>query len=175
MMRDRHDRTMTTSTTPKHPSAPDTPMPRRSGPETALRAVLTTNAATSGASGAVAMVLAGPVDSMLGTEATVWVRLVGAGLVAFAAVVLLIAHGPAGRLERVTPAVSAGDAAWVIGSIVTIALGWYSTGGAAVMAMVAAMVGTFGIAQAVLVHRLRSHDRVADRGVLAEHIDPAIF
>jgi uncharacterized membrane protein YbjE (DUF340 family) len=56
------------------------------------------------------------------------------------------------------PSISAGDAAWVFGTIVTVTLGWYSTSGVVVMGLVGTMVATFGTMQAILVRRLRSDD-----------------
>ena len=54
--------------------------------------------------------------------------------------------------------VSAGDAAWVVGTSVTIVIGWYSTPGAIVMATVGVAVGAFGVAQTVFARRLGSDD-----------------
>lgn len=121
-----------------------------------LRLVLNANATTSGLGGLAAVVLGGPVDELLGTGSVGWVRLVGAGLVMFAAFVAWTARAPRARLIRDTPSISAGDAAWVLGTVVTAALGWYSTTGVVAMGLVAAMVATFGIMQALLVRRLRS-------------------
>ena len=145
----------------------DTPTPTRTTAHTTdehasrkaeprLRAVLLTNATTSGAGGLAALIAGGPVDSLLGTDAVGWVRAVGGGLVAFAVLVALAARGSTATVRREAPVISLGDAAWVVGSVVTIALGWYSTGGAVLMAVVAAMVGGFGVAQAVLARRLHS-------------------
>ena len=124
--------------------------------ESRLRFVLATNATTSGLGGVAAVALGGPVDSLLGTGAVGVVRLVGAGLVLFAAFLAFVARSPRSRLVREVPMISAGDLAWVAGTAVTIALGWYSRTGTAVMGAVAAMVGAFGVTQAVLVRRLRS-------------------
>lgn len=126
--------------------------------ESRLRLVLTTNAVTSGLGGLAALALGGPVDSVLGTDAVGWVRVVGAGLVAFAAFVAFVSRSRRARLVREVPIISAGDLAWVAGTMVTIALGWYSASGNVVMGAVAAMVGAFGLTQAVLVRRLRSDD-----------------
>ena len=140
--------------------------------EARLRLVLTTNAATSGLGGLAAATAPVTVDSVLGTDATMWVRAVGVGLVVFAGLVLWAARSR--RVVAVAPAISVGDLSWVIGTIITIALGWYSTVGVAVMAGVGVAVGSFGIAQAVLARRIRSDDgvRPTDRRVLAEHVDP---
>lgn len=137
---------------------PDTNLIAADPTESRLRRVLTTNATTSGLGGLAAVVAGGPVGSLLGTDSTTWVRLVGAGLVAFAVFVALVARAPVSRLAREVPAISAGDMAWVVGTAVTIALGWYSTRGAVVMGLVGAMVGTFGVAQLVLARHLQSDD-----------------
>ncbi|MEM9033652.1 MAG: hypothetical protein AAGA99_01225 [Actinomycetota bacterium] len=112
-----------------------------------LRQILLTNATTSGLGGLAALVAAGPVDDLLGTDAPGWVRLVGAGLVAFAASVVLVARSDAPALTRDARLVSLGDASWVLGTVATITLGWYSTSGVIVMAAVGAMVATFGALQ----------------------------
>lgn len=124
--------------------------------ETDLRRILLTNASTSGAGGAAALLFGGPVDALLGTDNSPWVRVVGAGLVAFALFVALTARATTSRLVAETPWISVGDLAWVGGTVLTIGLGWYSAAGAVVMAIVGAMVGSFGVAQATLVRRVRS-------------------
>lgn len=126
--------------------------------EARLRLVLATNAATSGLGGLAALAVGGPVDSLLGTDGTGWVRLVGAALLAFAAFVLWVSRSSTGRLGKETPLISLGDICWVVGTIVSITLGWYSAAGAVVMGLVGAMVGTFGVTQLVLARRLRSDD-----------------
>jgi hypothetical protein len=153
---------MDTTTTDDPTDDPTARTARTTGDPTArtaeprLRTVLLTNATTSGAGGLAALIAGGPVDSLLGTDATGWVRVAGAGLVVFAVFVALVARASTATLRRETPVISLGDAAWVVGSAVTIALGWYSTGGAVVMAAVGAMVGGFGITQVVLARRLSS-------------------
>ncbi|MFW2335328.1 hypothetical protein [Ilumatobacter sp.] len=124
--------------------------------ESRLRLVLNTNATTSGLGGLAALLLGGPVDDLLGTGDVPWVRLVGAGLVLFAAFVAWTARASRARLIRDTPAISVGDAAWVIGTVATIALGWYTTSGVVVMGLVGVMVATFGTMQALLMRQLRS-------------------
>lgn len=127
-------------------------------PESTLRLVLRTNATTSGLGGLIALVAAGRVDDLLGTGQVGFVRLVGAGLVLFAIGVALVSRFDRRGLLRHVPGISIGDASWVIGSGVAIALGWFSTSGAIVIAVVAAMVGVFGIEQAMLVRRLGAGD-----------------
>lgn len=143
--------------------------------EARLRVVLTMNATTSGLGGLAAVIAAGTVDSMLGTDDTSWVRIVGAGLMLFAGLVLMTARSTTRRLVAGAPAISVGDVSWVVGTIVTIVLGWYSTVGTIVMAVVGVAVGSFGVAQAVLARRIGSDDgtRPTERRVLAEHVDPS--
>ncbi len=112
-----------------------------------LRVVLTVNAATSTTGGAVAAVAGGRVDSLLGTGSPGWVRLVGAGLVAFGLAVLVLAGGPRNRRSRLTPVVSALDATWVVATVATIAAGWFSTRGAWTMAALGAVVLDLAVAQ----------------------------
>jgi hypothetical protein len=126
----------------------------RHSPEALLRIVLRTNATTSGAGGVIAALAPGPVDDILGTGEQGWVRLIGIGLVLFAAVVVSASRLDADQMRRIVPAISVGDGAWVVGSVLAVALGWFSTGGAVVMGVVALMVGVFGLAQAQLVREL---------------------
>ena len=134
------------------------PLEKRDTNARRLRLVLATNATTSGLGGLAALCAGGPVDSLLGTDDTAWVRVVGAGLVVFSAIVALVARSTSARLTPASLMVSAGDAAWVVATAVTIVLGWYSTLGAIVMATVGVAVGSFGVAQSVLARRLRSDD-----------------
>ena len=123
-------------------------------PDGRLRLLLRTNATTSGIGGVIAAAAPGPLDDLLGTGQPGWVRLVGIGLVLFAAVVIATARLDVGRMRNVVPAISAGDISWVVGSVAAIALGWFSTGGAVIIGVVALMVGTFGAMQLVLLRRL---------------------
>ena len=122
--------------------------------ERRLRLVLRSNALTSGLGGLVAVAAPGWLDELLGTGHPGWVRLVGAGLAAVAGVVALVGRASRPVLVRVAPLISVADASWVVGTILTIAAGWYSNSGAIVMASVAAMVTGFSIAQATLSRRL---------------------
>ncbi len=123
-------------------------------PEVLLRTILRSNATTSALGGIVAAAAPGPVDDLLGTGQLGLVRLVGIGLVLFAALVVATSRLDVGQMRRIVPGISVGDGSWVVGSVVAIALGWFSTGGAVIIGLVALMVGAFGVAQALLVRQL---------------------
>jgi hypothetical protein len=116
-------------------------------PITKLRFVLTANATTSGLAGLTALVAGERVDKWLGTAHTGWVRLIGAGLVAFALAVIALSRSNEQDLRRWVPAVSVADGSWVAASVATIIAGWYSSSGAAIIGIIAAIVGTFAITQ----------------------------
>jgi len=156
--RRRHDGDMSNAPTATTASGIATDGAHPDVDEPRLRLVLTANATTSGLGGLAALLLGEPTAALLGTDEVLWVRLLGAGLVAFAAFVARTARAPRPRLIRDVPSISAGDAAWVFGTIVTVTLGWYSTSGVVVMGLVGTMVATFGTMQAILVRRLRSDD-----------------
>ena len=160
----------------------DMTTPRTSSPESRLRIVLGTNATTSGLGGFVAAVAPGPVDDVLGTGQEGWVRLVGLGLVAFAVLVAVTSRLDRERLLWAVPGISLGDGSWVIGTVIAIALGWFSTSGAVVMGVIGLMVGVFGVEQALLVRSLTTRDRVVaaaspcgvDCSERIEPVEPAV-
>lgn len=86
-------------------------------------------------------------DDVLGTGHPGWVRVVGLALLPFAALVVWLSTTHPERLRLVTPGVIAGDAAWVVASIATIALGWYSGGGIALVVAMAVMVDVWAFLQ----------------------------
>lgn len=143
----RHDRRMSITTVHPHTAATDD--------ERRLRRVLLANAGTSSLGGLTALLAAGPVDELLGADSIGWVRIVGVGLVAFAAVVVFVARSSRRTLQAEAPVISVGDLAWVVGTVVAIGAGWFSTAGATAMAGVAALVGGFGLAQWTLARRMR--------------------
>jgi hypothetical protein len=120
-----------------------------------LRNTLRLNTVTSFAGGFAAVVAGGAVSRLLGTEHTVEVRIVGAGLCLFALGVVIVAGSRISRLLRWAPAITAMDAAWVAASIGTVALGWYSTSGAVVIMLVAGVVGVLAVRQATAIRRSR--------------------
>lgn len=131
--RGRHDRLMEFSA--------------NTGPITRLRLVLAVNATTSGLAGLTALVAGERVDNWLDTGHSGWVRIIGAGLVAFALAVIALSHSNEQNLRRWVPAVSMADGGWVAASVATIIAGWYSSSGAVIIGAIAAIVGTFAITQ----------------------------
>ena len=149
-----------------------TPVRRTAQP---LRNMLRLNAATSLLGGLVAAALGGPLNAILDTSSTNWIRTIGFGLVIFAVDVVIVAGTSIQKLKRYTPLVSAADAVWVAASIATITLGWFSTTGAIVIGVVAAMVATFGIRQIILVRRLAHAPQNADAVVMNESPPTEVF
>lgn len=122
---------------------------------TKLRRVLRLNAASCVVSGAALTAVAGPIDDLLDTGHPGWVRVVGLGLLPFAAFCWWVSAGSIERLRKETPAIVAGDVAWVVASIVTVLLGWYSGGGVAVVLAMAVVVDVFAVLQFVAWRKLR--------------------
>ncbi|MBT8241880.1 MAG: SRPBCC family protein [Acidimicrobiia bacterium] len=114
---------------------------------TKLRNTLRLNTGLSIATGVAGLAAAGPVADLLGVEQIWLIRLLGAGLLAFAAGVLLVAGSPTRTLQTWSAEISIADLSWVIGTGAIIAMGWLSTNGAVAMAAIAAMVLSLGIAQ----------------------------
>lgn len=126
-----------------------------------VRNTLRLNACTSAGGGLALVVVAGPLNNLMGTGSPNWVRMVGAGLVMFALNVGILSGTSIRRLARFTALVSTGDGIWVLASFATMAAGWYSSAGRAIVSAVALMVGGFGVRQLVLVRQLRQDvDRV---------------
>ncbi len=122
-----------------------------------LRRVLRLNAANCVVSGTALTVAAGPIDNLLDTGHPGWVRLVGIGLLPFAAICWWAAAGPLQRLRSVTPLIIAGDVTWVVASVVTVLLGWYSGGGIVAVLAMAVVVDVFAVLQFVGWRKLRPH------------------
>lgn len=112
-----------------------------------LRLVLRANAATSIAGGAIALIAGSWVSRELGIDHVTLTRLLGAGLIGFALLVLGIAGSNERRLLSESLLVSMGDAAWVVGTIVVVTTGALTTTGNIVAALVALAVADFGVAQ----------------------------
>lgn len=114
---------------------------------TRLRNVLRLNAGFSALTGVSALVATGPVSRLLGVDQAWAVRSLGAGLVAFAAVVLVVAAAPVTALARRGLTVSLADLGWVAATVVVIPLGWFSTRGAVVMGLLGLVVLDLAVAQ----------------------------
>jgi hypothetical protein len=127
-----------------------------------LRNTLRANAATSLAAGMLAAVAPNILDQVLGTSHPGWVRLVGIGLIVFAADVTIVAGAPTVRLARWTKGIVAADVMWVGATIATIRAGWFDFRGAVLLGLAGAVVGSFA---AVQWRRLRSLRAEAPGGI----------
>ena len=107
---------------------------------TKLRNALRLNAEFSTITGAAALVAAAPIADLLGRDEVWLVRLVGGGLLGFAALAFFYSGTRTSMLYRQARDVTAADAAGVVATLVGISLGWFSTGGAITMAALAAIV-----------------------------------
>jgi hypothetical protein len=129
-----------------------------------LRRALHANAAFSLLTGLALLAGAGPVADLLGLHPAISMP-VGAGLIVFALSVRAISLLRA--IPDVLPVlVIAGDAAWVAGSIVVIALPGLgiTIAGTLLIAVVAEIVGGFAIAQALALRRKRRFAHAAATG-----------
>lgn len=94
-------------------------------------------------------------DELLGTGQPQWLRLVGFALLPFAAVVIWLSTTDASRLQQITPLIIAGDVGWVVASIATVLLGWYSGSGVILVLAMALLVDVFAVLQFNGVRHLR--------------------
>ena len=123
-----------------------TAMPR----EAQLRLALKLDAVVTGANGAAYLALAGPLEDLLGVEASL-LRPVGAFLLAFAAYVYVVATRPEVPRAGVTAVIEA-NVLWVIGSLAFVVAGASSpeTAGSVWTVMQAVVVAGFAGLQARL-------------------------
>lgn len=112
-----------------------------------LRTVLRLNAATSFIGGLIAAIDAGWVAETLGIDHVAITRTVGIGLVVFAAEVLYTSTRPTPKLLSEVRLISAGDAAWVVATVVVLAAGILTTTGVAAAVVLGLGVADFGITQ----------------------------
>lgn len=120
---------------------------------TALPTALRHDAVVTAANGAAYLAAAGPLSDLLGLDATL-LRVVGAGLLAFAAVVWLVAS--ARRISRpAAAAIVVLNAAWAVGSIAAVLadLGTPATAGAVWMIAQALVVAGFAELQLIGLRR----------------------
>jgi hypothetical protein len=123
-----------------------------------LRNVLRLNAALSTITGLTAVVAGGPIGRLLGVEQIWAVRLIGAGLLAFATLVAAAAATRTRLLVRWGLLVSIADLTWVAATIAVVALGWFSGTGTLVMSVLALVVLDLAVAQ------LRGRSRLTTSG-----------
>lgn len=123
------------------------PLTARTG-EDRLRVLLRVDAALCAVTGLVALLAAGPVAELLGPDVSpTVVRVVGAALALWAVDAALLSRAR-GRLLRGTVRAAAwANLAWEVGTVVLVALGAFSLGGAVVVLAVAAAVGGLGLLQ----------------------------
>ncbi len=117
--------------------------------------VLRANATTSVIPGLAMALAPGTVDELLGTGHPGWIRIVGLALLPFAALVAWLSSADRTRLHRYTPEIVVADVTWVVASIATCLLGWYSTEGIVAVGAMAVGVDVFAGLQFVLWRRLR--------------------
>lgn len=120
-----------------------------------LRRALRLNAAFSTISGTVLLVAAEPVAEVLGVGDVAVVRATGALLIGFAGAVLVVASLRPSLLERFGLLVSIADVGWVVATVGTVALGWFSATGAALAGGVGLVVGGLAVVQLRARHGLR--------------------
>ena len=114
---------------------------------TKLRNLLRLNSEFSLVTGAFGLLAAGPVAEFLGVDQVWIVRLLGAGLLGFAAVVFAVSGTKTSVLNRWGQIISLNDLGWVAGTIAVIGLGWLSTRGAIAMGLIGLVVLELGISQ----------------------------
>ena len=112
-----------------------------------LRRVLRVNAANSFVAGLLLAAAPTRIDELLDTGHPGWIRVVGIALLPFAALCAWLSSTSIDELRRTTPLIVAGDFAWVVASVATVLLGWYSTGGAVAVLVMAAVVDVFALLQ----------------------------
>ncbi|MGA9277847.1 hypothetical protein [Ilumatobacter sp.] len=144
-----------THATITHRPTPDNPLGtnRRSCADK-LRLVLRLNALNSLVFGALLTAVPERIDDVLDTGHPGWVRVVGVALLPFAALCAWLSTTSVDTLRRVTPEIIVADVTWVVASIATVLLGWYSAGGAVAVLAMAALVDTFALLQWVAWRRI---------------------
>ena len=113
-----------------------------------LRSLLRADAALCAVTGLVAAAAAAPVADLLGPDvSTTVVRVVGVALVLYALDLALTSRA-SDRWQRPAALVAgAGNVAWVVATVLLVAVGAFSTAGAVVALVVAAVVGELGVLQ----------------------------
>jgi hypothetical protein len=120
-----------------------------------LRQSLRLDGIASGLTGALLLGGAGPVSALIGLSTPSVARVIGAGLVLYAAALLWNAGRPrVSRAETVAAVVL--NAGWVLGSIAVIELGTLTTLGNVAVAAVALAVLGFAVLEVVGLRRLQA-------------------
>jgi hypothetical protein len=122
---------------------------------TFLRRSLQLDGVASGLTGLLLLVAAGPISTLIGVSAPVVARIVGAGLVAFAAALVWNARRATIARGEVVLTVAL-NVAWVVGSAVLIVLGPLTLLGNLAVAAVAAAVLGFTVLEVVGLRRVRA-------------------
>jgi hypothetical protein len=131
------------------------PLPHRRSAD--LAGLLRLDAVTCAASGALAVAAAPAVADALGPDVpTTAVRVVGVALLLWAVDVGLLSRASGRLLRRGTAAVAGVNVAWEVATVVLVAAGAFSVGGAVLALAVAAVVGGLGLLQ---LRALRRQDR----------------
>ncbi len=139
-----------------------------------LRNTLRLNALLSASTGLLALA-AGPwLADTLGTGHVGIVRLLGAGLVLFAAALAVAAASRASTMHRWALGFSVADLAWTATSLLTIALGWFAAAGNVAVALTATAVCALGVRQLQLWRRLSLIARPGLSGI-DEHPPVEVF
>ncbi|MEL7210238.1 MAG: hypothetical protein AAGK32_18740 [Actinomycetota bacterium] len=140
---------ITTATSVIRTSAPAEP----ASAEHRLRLALRANAVFSVVTGAVALLAAPAVGGLLGVDAVWLIRLVGAGLLGFAAFVVWASQLDPARLRQEALQISIADLGWVGATIVALVAGTFSGSGPLVAALVGLAVLDLALAQLWFRHR----------------------
>ncbi len=143
-MTDTTSITSTTSTTSITATARET---AHGDCERKLRLVLRANACNSILFGTLLAAIPHHIDELLDTGHPGWIRVVGLALIPFGALCAWLSTASSTALRRVTPQIVIGDVAWVIASIATVLLGWYSGGGILAVLAMAVIVDAFALLQ----------------------------
>ncbi len=123
-----------------------------------LRTILRLNAATSAVGGLIAAIGAGWVSDTLGIDHVAITRLVGIGLIVFAADVWYVSTRSQPKLVAETLLISVADAIWVAATIVILALGILTTAGTVTAIVLGIGVGDFALTQLWLRAKAKDED-----------------
>ena len=137
---------MSTTHVPTHPTTADAGTDPAAA-ERNLRTVLRVDAVVSAVSGLALAAAPNALDDVLGTGQPGVVRAVGIAFLLYAADIALLSRAGTATLRRFAPAVVVANELYVVATVATIALGWYATAGAVLVAAAGAIVGGLAVAQ----------------------------